>query len=318
MQPAAATSPHRQTANPMQESEPPNPLLLFACVRPELHSAIGEELRASNMRVVVTSNPREIREVAAEQVVAAVVLDSCLEGPPADELAAAFASGLPGETAFVLLVEGLAEVARPPFDAVVRIPCGHGVLRDVVMRTLGLRWAEFGVPERSMSMELEERAERMAEQTHYEVLGLADDVPVDMVVAAFDRLSMRLHPDRLAACGVSVDLANEVYARICEAYRTLRSPGTREAYDLQLRRSSGPDILAITRPTTTGLPLEELSTHPIARRHLRIAQQALAVRDFAMAIAQIRFAASKDANNALIPAQLAQLEERLKGATEHG
>jgi hypothetical protein len=37
-----------------------------------------------------------------------------------------------------------------------------------------------------------------------------------------------------------------------------------------------------------------------------------------MAIAQIRFAASKDTNNALIPAQLAQLEERLKGATEHG
>lgn len=169
-----------------------------------------------------------------------------------------------------------------------------------------------------MSAELAERAERMAEQTHYDVLGLADDVPVDMVVAAFDRLSMRLHPERLAASGVSADLANEVYARICEAYRTLRSSGTREAYDLQLRRFPAQDGAAVTRPTTTSLPLEELSTHPIARRHLRIAQQALAVRDFAMAIAQIRFAASKDTNNALIPAQLAQLEERLKGATEHG
>jgi hypothetical protein len=301
----------------MQESDPPNPLLLFACVRPELQNAIGQELRASHLRVVVTSNPRDIREVAAEQVIAAVVLDGRLEGPPAAELAAAFASGLPEETAFVLLVEELAESARPPFHAVVRIPCGHGVLRDVVMRTLGLRWAEFGGPERPMSAELAERAERMVEQTHYEVLGLADDVPVDLVVAAFDRLSMRLHPERLAASGVSSDLANEVYARICEAYRTLRSPGTREAYDLQLRAAT-PESAAITRPSTTALPLEELSTHPIARRHLRIAQQALAVRDFAMAIAQIRFAASKDLNNALIPAQLAQLEERLKGATEHG
>jgi hypothetical protein len=301
----------------MQESDPPNPLLLFACVRPELQNAIGQELRASHLRVVVTSNPRDIREVAAEQVIAAVVLDGRLEGPPAAELAAAFASGLPEETAFVLLVDELTGEPTPRFDAVVRIPCGHGVLRDVVMRTLGLRWAEFGGPERSMQEELAERAERMVEQTHYEVLGLADEVPVDLVVAAFDRLSMRLHPERLAASGVSSDLANEVYARICEAYRTLRSPGTREAYDLQLRAAT-PDSAAITRPSTTALPLEELSTHPIARRHLRIAQQALAVRDFAMAIAQIRFAASKDLNNALIPAQLAQLEERLKGATEHG
>lgn len=315
---AAATSPHRQTANAMQESDPPNPLLLFACVRPELQSAIGQELRASHLRVVVTSNPRDIRAIAAEQVIAAVVLDGRLEGPPAAELAAAFASGLPSETAFVLLVDELPSEPTPRFDAVVRIPCGHGVLRDVVMRALGLRWAEFGGPERSMGAELAERAERMVEQTHYEVLGLADDVPVDLVVAAFDRLSMRLHPERLAASGVSSDLAHEVYARICEAYRTLRSPAAREAYDMQLRHSSGQDILAITKPTTTALPLEELSTHPIARRHLRIAQQALAVRDFAMAIAQIRFAASKDLNNALIPAQLAQLEERLKGATEHG
>lgn len=315
---AAAICPHRQTANTMQESEAPNPLLLFACVRPELQQAIGQELRASNLRVVVTSSPLEIRQVAAEQVVAAVILDSLLDGPPAAELAAAFASGLPEETAFVLLVEELTERANSPFDAVVCIPCGHGVLRDVVMRTLGLRWAEFGAPERTMSAELAERAERMTEQTHYEVLGLADDVPADQVVAAFDRLSMRLHPERLAASGVSADLANEVYARICEAYRALRSPVTRDAYDLQLRRFPAQDGAAVTRPSTTALPLEELSTHPIARRHLRIAQQALAVRDFAMAIAQVRFAASKDANNALIPAQLAQLEERLKGATEHG
>jgi len=314
---AAATSLPLPTAEPMLESDPPNPLLLFACVRPELENAIGQELRASHLRVVVTSNPLDIREVASEQVIAAVVLDSRLEGPSSAELAAAFASGLPAETAFVLLVEDLAVETTPPFDAVVRIPCGPGVLRDVVMRTLGLRWAEFGGPERAMSAELAERAERMAEQTHYEVLGLPDDVPVDLVVAAFDRLSMRLHPERLAANGVSSDLANEVYSRICEAYRALRSPGTREAYDLQLRAAT-PESAANTRPSTTTLPLEELSTHPIARRHLRIAQQALAVRDFAMAIAQVRFAASKDLDNVLIPAQLAQLEERLKGATEHG
>lgn len=315
---AAAISLPRPIAKTMQESDPPNPLLLFACVRPELQHAIGQELRASHLRVVVTSNPLDIREVAAEQVIAAVVLDSRLDGPSSAELAAAFASGLPEETAFVLLVEDLAVETTPPFDAVVRIPCGPGVLRDVVMRALGLRWAELGGADRAMSAELEERAARMVEQTHYEVLGLADDVPADQVVAAFDRLSMRLHPERLAASGVSADLANAVYARICEAYRALRSPGTREAYDLQLRRFPAQDGAAITRPSTTALPLEELSTHPIARRHLRIAQQALAVRDFAMAIAQIRFAASKDTINALIPAQLAQLEERLKGATDHG
>ena len=75
---AAATCPPRPTANAMQDSDPPNPLLLFACVRPELQSAIGQELRASHLRVVVTSNPRDIREVAAEQVIAAVVLDVLL------------------------------------------------------------------------------------------------------------------------------------------------------------------------------------------------------------------------------------------------
>lgn len=318
MQPGAETSRHRPTANGMAESDLPNPLLLFACVRPELQHAIGQELRASNLRVVVTSDPREIRSVASEQVVAAVVIDSGLAGPTPEELATAFAAGLPPETAFVLLVDELGQEAVAPFDAVVRVPCGHGVLRDVVMRALSLRWADAEEPLRSMAEELEERAEKIPQQNHYEVLGLSDDVPVDMIVAAFDRLSLRLHPERLLARGVSSERANEVYARICEAYRALRVPSSREAYDLQLRSSGASEGGATTRQPAPGISLEELSTHPIARRHLRIAQQALAVRDTAMAIAQIRFAASKDPDNALIPAQLTQLEERLKGASEHG
>lgn len=302
----------------MDEGDLPNPLLLFACVRPELQHAMGEELRASNLRVVVTSDPGAIRAVAAEQVVAAVVLDRALPGPPAEELAQAFAAGLPAETAFVLLVDAFGETPAPPFHAVVRVPCGHGVLRDVVMRVLHARWSDVEEPGQTMVAELEERAERFAHQSHYEVLGLADEVPVDEIVAAFDRLSLRLHPERVVARGVSAELANEVYARICEAYRALRTPSIREAYDLQLRGSRGSESASTTRNPTIGVSLEELSNQPIARRHLRIAQQALAVRDTAMAIAQIRFAASKDPDNALIPAQLTQLEERLKGASEHG
>lgn len=317
-QPATGTCLPPQTADPMHDAEPQNPLYLFACVRPELQAAIGQELRASNLRVMVTSNPREIRDLAAEHVVAAVLLDEGFDGPAPEELATAFAAGLPRETAFLLLVDELGSAARPPFDAVVRIPCGHGVLRDVVMRAVSLRWTDLEEPVRSMVEELEARADMMTQQNHYEVLGLPEGVHVDAIVAAFDQLSLRLHPERLRAQGGSSDLAHEVYGRICEAYRTLRTPGSREAYDIQLRSKGGAEAGASQRPLHPGQSLEELSTHPIARRHLRIAQQALAVRDTAMAIAQIRFAASKDPDNALIPAQLVQLEERLKGATEHG
>lgn len=302
----------------MSESDQPNPLLLFACVRMEMCGALEQELRASNLRTVVTADPRRFRAVAAEEVVAAVILDARLDGPPVAELALAYAAALPPETAFVLLTDDLVTEPEPPFDAVVRVPCGPGVLRDVVMRAVGRRWTDRETPARSMTDELVARASRLAEQNHYEVLGLADDVPMEAVVAAFDRLSMRLHPERLLANEVPLELANEVYARICEAYRTLRVPATREAYDLQLRSAQPPESGSSVRHPTLGLTLEELSTHPIARRHLRIAQQALAVRDFAMAVAQMRFAASKDPDNALIPAQLTQLEERLKGASEHG
>lgn len=302
----------------MSESDQPNPLLLFACVRAEMCGALEQELLASNLRTVVTSDPRRFRAVAAEEVVAAVVLDRQLAGPPVPELAMAYAAALPPETAFILLTDELAAVAEPPFDAVVRVPCGPGVLRDVVMRAVGRRWTDLDAPARSMAEEVAERAAKLGQQNHYEVLGLPDDVPMEAIVAAFDRLSLRLHPERLPLNEAAAEQANEVYARICEAYRTLRTPLSREAYDLQLRSSHAPDAGSSVRHPTLGLSLEELSTHPIARRHLRIAQQALAVRDFAMAVAQMRFAASKDPDNALIPAQLTQLEERLRGASEHG
>lgn len=67
--------------------------------------------------------------------------------------------------------------------------------------------------------------------THYQVLGISPDAPVDDVHRAYLAAARRSHPDRNAGS----DEAGESMALINEAWRVLGHPGRRRQYDRELR-----------------------------------------------------------------------------------
>jgi curved DNA-binding protein CbpA len=87
---------------------------------------------------------------------------------------------------------------------------------------------------------VEELLERARGATHYAVLGVAHTAPPDEIKRAYYSLARRLHPDRFRrdadeALRQQIDAA---FARIAQAYETLKDAGRRAAYDLKLSKQS--------------------------------------------------------------------------------
>ncbi len=83
--------------------------------------------------------------------------------------------------------------------------------------------------------ELLEKHGRLAELDHYELLGVAPDAPDGDIKKAYFSLAKRVHPDALGRVGLG-ELrreANELFARIAQAYQTLSNPKRRQQYDAE-------------------------------------------------------------------------------------
>jgi curved DNA-binding protein CbpA len=77
--------------------------------------------------------------------------------------------------------------------------------------------------------------------THYDVLGVPAGASGAELKQAYRRLAMRLHPDRRAmAPPDDRRLAEDGLRRLNEAYRVLRDPERRRAYDASLGGPAGP------------------------------------------------------------------------------
>ena len=76
----------------------------------------------------------------------------------------------------------------------------------------------------------------LRERDHYEMLGVARDASLADIKRAYFAAAKRFHPDALGALGLA-DVrgqAQEVFARIVQAYETLSDPARRRDYDLGL------------------------------------------------------------------------------------
>jgi len=84
--------------------------------------------------------------------------------------------------------------------------------------------------------------ERLDEIDHYEVLGLPPDASPSAVKKAYFSAARRFHPDAVARLGLASlrREANELFARIAQAYQTLSSPDRRQAYDQRGRGDGAP------------------------------------------------------------------------------
>lgn len=87
-----------------------------------------------------------------------------------------------------------------------------------------------------LAKEVAERLSRLAQETHFERLGLPPSATTDQVKAAFLGLAKRFHPDRLTAAGQLVLLPSvrELFSAIKDSYDVLVDSVSRERYLAEL------------------------------------------------------------------------------------
>jgi curved DNA-binding protein CbpA len=99
-------------------------------------------------------------------------------------------------------------------------------------------------------------------QTHYDVLGVSTDVPAQNLKGIYYQLAKRYHPDRFRRAEAStVSRLESAFARITQAYETLRDEGLRATYNSKLEARKKAERLAeaATRPTPSA-PQSEASS----------------------------------------------------------
>lgn len=86
--------------------------------------------------------------------------------------------------------------------------------------------------------ELAAQVQTMRAQTHFEVLGLDPQAPVEAVEAAYLEMARVFHPDNFRGRSAAArDLVSQIFARLTEARRTLTDPSLRKSYLARLERA---------------------------------------------------------------------------------
>jgi curved DNA-binding protein CbpA len=94
-------------------------------------------------------------------------------------------------------------------------------------------------PEVDERKELEELFERMERATtYYQVLGVTRSADQETLKQTYHSLARRFHPDRFHQDTELRRRVEDVFARIAQAYETLRDKRTRATYDLKIGRES--------------------------------------------------------------------------------
>jgi curved DNA-binding protein CbpA len=94
----------------------------------------------------------------------------------------------------------------------------------------------------SYRRELEEEAAKLLGCGYYDMFQVSPDAPVDTIQRAFLELAKRWHPDRLPAESSDLrPLAEQTFARITEAHRTLVDLERRHHYDQALEKGGDGD-----------------------------------------------------------------------------
>jgi len=190
-----------------------------------------------------------------------------------------------------------------PFDRALRYPVPGPVLRNAIEDLRPSDESDTDLDTwKAFYKEVKRRVSHLDDQSYYEMLGLAPDAPHDDIVEAFDRLSLRYHPDRYARhrdkrWGRALhDLAKKLYTELTEAHRILTDRSLRRAYDRQLEHSGDLRLDKSSSPHRDPGPtaLTDLSSNPRAQKFLKMAQTKLANDEFRDALQNLEFAASID------------------------
>ncbi len=273
---------------------------------PDLANAIAESL-LSAFDAVGTHDPRAVREYATGGPIAAVLVTAGFPKPDPEALAAALKPALPG-TCLIQVCGGISALPEGSnYHGTLKFPLAPRVLAANVRRMIRTSKATKS-DHRPLQAEIELRCLGLSDQTHYKVLGVPPDAPLDDITAAYDSLSLRYHPDRLRKLEPeSREHAMQLYIRIGDAYRTLRVVNDRMRYDHALQ--SGVNVNDLRNAGGGPKALEEYSQVNGAKKYLKLAHKAISAKTPKLALPHLRFALTLDEGNPLIARKIEEIEK---------
>lgn len=208
--------------------------------------------------------------------------------------------------------------AEGPFDRALRFPVPGPLIRRAVKLLATSEDADDDLDRwRTFYEELQTRVAELEGKDYYQVLGARAGAPHHMLVARFDQLSMRFHPDRYRQLkgtrwGDAIHaLSNKLYKSITEAWSVLSDRKLRQAYDEELGLGNLRMSSEVFTTDVGPRSLPDYATSSRSRKFLRMAQADIAKSDWASALQNLQFAASMEGDNPGIAAKIAEIEKKL-------
>lgn len=273
----------------------------------QLAGRIRDALTRPGVKVATSPDPRAIKTWMAAAKLDLVAFDCALTSPSATDLGRALHKAFGGHPALVHLAPGVTNPDDPSFVAQIKRTVAPRVLADRLLHLAhAARTSESDDTE--LRAEVEVAGLRGEDATHYDVLGVASTSSADAIKAAYDRISLVLHPDRLRR--VKDDSLREratlLYADVQAAYEILRNGAERARYNRELKGK----VVSNRRLTATlnNMSMENWSDNAQVRKALRTAQQALLSKDSSIALVQLRFALQLEPDNEQIASKIAELD----------
>lgn len=287
------------------------PQIMLAAADREVLLGLMPEFPRSRFAPMAGMSGHDVADVLQRRTVDAVVVHETLVDMGGERLCVWLRENVGKGLAIILLVSQLPPRRRgpSPYDAVLRIPAAPGVLGDRVANLVRQKWSEAG-GQGSFATEVGERFAKVDSQDYYAILGVSQAAKYDAVRNAYDRLSLRFHPDKyLSLKGTEVhEQLNALYKRIGEAYRILTDQKKKSAYDKLLKQGMLRYDEA-SREKEGPKSLEDLSDNPRVKRFLKLAQVSIASGNSRAALQNLKFAKSLEPGNALLAEKIAELDK---------
>ena len=152
---------------------------------------------------------------------------------------------------------------------------------------------------------------------YYQLLRLDPQAEQSIVFEAYKKESQRLHPDRTATQVELKEKANYIYTAINEAFRVLKDPGSRLAYDSMLGNGNIRVDDTALRNNSERQNLNDpanAATSEEAKKYWSLALEDFDAKRFSSAILNIRFALQFEKDNEVFKEWLDKAKEEERKA----
>ena len=294
--------------------------LLIACGDVETLKQVISQVPQTEYKPIATKRGRGLLEKLQGRAIPLAIVHQDLEDGPGRDLVHALHTLSPAPAILYLTATANPEHPGIPFTRTLQYPIPAPVFRRALAQLLP-EDSDAQDPQawRTFYQELKARAGALPHQSYYDILGLRPDAPHHQLVAAFDSVSVRYHPDRYVQLRSSPwgeaiwQETNRVYKAMTEAYGVISDRKARASYDKaleqgELRLSSD----AALRAKSSGPQLlEALGQSAASKKFLRLAQTDLVTQNWSSALQNLRFALSMEPGNEDIAQKIAHIEARL-------